>query len=158
MGLNINFYADTGLAPYTTYFYRVRAYNLSTGEYSPYSNEASATTNIPTGDDNDFIFCSVGYILTGTPFDGLLNRLRDFRDRVLLKSATGVKWVKLYYDLSPALVKLLQKSDLLKEISVVLIVPLIFLILYPVALIVVPMFLLFLLLLRRSQAGSGSAA
>lgn len=158
VGLNINFYADTGLAPYTTYFYRVRAYNLSTGEYSPYSNEASATTNIPTDDDNDFIFCSVGYILTGTPFDGLLNRLRDFRDRVLLKSTSGVKWVKLYYDLSPPLVKLLQKSDLLKEISVALLVPLILLILYPAFLIVVPIFFLFLLIIRRSQAGSGYAA
>jgi hypothetical protein len=152
VGLNISYYRDTGLLPYTTYYYRVRAYNSSTGEYSSYTNEASATTNVPGGDDdNDFLFCSVGYILTGTPFDGLISRLRDFRDRVLLKSTAGKQLVKFYYDLSPALVKWFQKHDALKQISAVVLIPLICIILYPAVLTVIPILFLLPLLLRRFQ-------
>ena len=40
---NITAFSDTGLAPGTTYFYRIRAVNA--GGQSPYSNTASATTN-----------------------------------------------------------------------------------------------------------------
>lgn len=153
VGLNISYYRDTGLIPYTTYSYRVRAYNSSTGEYSSYTNEASATTNVPGGDDdNDFFFCSVGYILTGTPFDGLIGELREFRDRVLLQSAAGKKFVTFYYDHSPALVKLLQEHDAMKQVSAVVLIPLILIIFYPSVLIVNSLFLLFPFLLRQISA------
>lgn len=43
VGNNVTVYTDTGLAPGTTYFYRIRAVNA--GGESPYSNVASATTD-----------------------------------------------------------------------------------------------------------------
>ena len=42
LGVGRTNYSDTGLAPATTYFYRIRAFN--SGGDSAYSNEASATT------------------------------------------------------------------------------------------------------------------
>jgi len=156
VGLNITYYQDTGLDAYTTYYYRVRAYN--TEEYSPYSNEASARTNVTDDDDDDLFFCAVSYILTGTPYDGYLSRLRKFRDKVLMKSGVGRTFVKFYYSLSPGLVKILQKYDLLKMISKALVVPLIHIILYPAVLILLPIFLILPLLLRRLLTFSSSPA
>jgi hypothetical protein len=40
-------YTNDGLAASTTYLYRVRAYRVSDNQYSSYSNEASATTDVP---------------------------------------------------------------------------------------------------------------
>jgi len=158
VGTNITYYRDTGLDAYTTYYYRVRAYNTSTGEYSPYTNEASATTNVTDDDDDNLLFCSVGYILNGTPLDGQMNKLREFRDKVLMKSGMGKTFVKFYYSLSPGLVKILQKYDLLKMISKALIVPLFYVILYPALLILLPIFFFFPLLFRRIRTLATSLA
>lgn len=43
VGANVKTFSDTGLSPFTTYIYRVRAFNSVAG-HSPYSLEASATT------------------------------------------------------------------------------------------------------------------
>lgn len=160
VGLNITYYTDTGLDSYTTYYYRVRAYSSSTGEYSPYSNEASARTNVIDDDDDDgFFFCAVTYILTGTPHDGYLRRLRDFRDKVLMKSGMGRTFVKYYYKLSPGLVKTLQQNDLLKRMSRVLVVALVQIVMYPaVLLLLLPTAIFLHLLLRRLRTFSNSPA
>jgi fibronectin type 3 domain-containing protein len=44
-GANVTSFSDTGLSPNTTYYYRVRATNLSGN--SPYSSNANATTQLP---------------------------------------------------------------------------------------------------------------
>jgi YVTN family beta-propeller protein len=156
VGLNITSYRDTGLDSYTTYYYRVRAYNAE--EYSPFSNEASATTRVTDDDDDNWMFCSVGYILKGTPLDGQINRLREFRDKVLMKSRMGKTFVKFYYRLSPGLMKVLREHDILKKISQALLVPLIYIILYPVLLFLLPMFFILPLLLRRLRTLASSLA
>jgi len=157
VGANTTFYSDTGLEPYTRYYYRVQAYNF-VDPPSPYSNEASAKTNVTGDNDNDFLFCSAGYILKGTPYDGHMNRLRKFRDQVLMKSGMGKTFVKFYYSLSPGLVKILQKYDMLKKILKALLVPLIYIILYPALLILLPIFFIFPLFLRRVRTFANSLA
>jgi hypothetical protein len=53
VGANVATYADTGLTPGTTYYYRVRAYNGNCGTSSNWSNTASATTCHGWGHDCD---------------------------------------------------------------------------------------------------------
>jgi subtilisin family serine protease len=48
VGQNVTSYSDTGLATYTTYFYRVRAFNAAAGN-SAYSIDVSATTHQAAG-------------------------------------------------------------------------------------------------------------
>jgi YVTN family beta-propeller protein len=158
VGSNITYYRDAGLDAFTTYYYRVRAYNTMTGEYSPYTNEASATTNVLDDDDSDFFFCSVGYILNGTPFGGHMNKLRAFRDKVLMKSGMGKTLVRFYYSMSPSMVKLFQKYDMLIKVSKVVLVPIIYIILYPALLLLLPMLVIFPFLLRRFRTYAGLPA
>ena len=40
--------------------------------------------------------------------------LREYRDKVLSKSATGRQMIKTYYELSPAVAEVLQKNDTAK--------------------------------------------
>ena len=128
VGANVTYYSDVGLMPYTTYAYRVRAYNLSGN--SPYSNEAYATTADIDDDDTSF-FCSVGSVLPGTPFGRHMKTLRDFRDGFLKKSAAGRAFVKFYYRHSPALAQVLRQSQALRCAALVLLVPVICAILHP---------------------------
>jgi len=44
-----------------------------------------------------------------------LNTLRKFRDEVLSKTPTGQEIIKLYYELSPAIVKAMQEDEKFKE-------------------------------------------
>ena len=37
--------------------------------------------------------------------------LREYRDKVLSKSASGRQMIKTYYELSPAVAEVLQKND-----------------------------------------------
>jgi subtilisin len=75
VGANVTTYADSGLAPSTTYYYRVRAYN-SIGD-SGYSNESSAST----------FTCSYNVSPTSAEFDYWASS-----GLVTVSSAAGCPW------------------------------------------------------------------
>src|SRR5262245_11418150 len=75
VGANVTTYADSGLAPSTAYYYRVRAYN-SVGD-SGYSNESSATT----------FTCSYDVSPTSAVFDYWASE-----GQVTVSSAAGCPW------------------------------------------------------------------
>jgi len=57
--------------------------------------------------------CAAEAVLNGD--EESLSLLRDFRDNDLLKSETGKKYVDLYYQYSPAIVKLIEQNPDLKQ-------------------------------------------
>jgi hypothetical protein len=71
---NIDSYRDTGLTPNTTYYYRVRAFRLNTGEFSHYTNVTMCTT---TGlslltPPNHSLICDLPPVFSWQPVSGAI--------------------------------------------------------------------------------------
>jgi YVTN family beta-propeller protein len=148
VGANTTFYSDTGLLPYTTYYYRVRAYTLS--ENSPYSNQASATTSVKYNDDDDsHWYCYFGSVISGTPAERHLKTLRDFRDNYLLTHGPGRMCVQVYYRISPSLVELSRQSECARLAGRMILITVIYAVIYPEMFLIVPVVLLCLCIVRR---------
>ena len=148
VGADTTSYSDTGLLPYTTYYYRVRAYNLS--ENSPYSNQASATTSGKYDDDDDnHWYCYFGTVISGTPAERHIKTLRDFRDKYLLTNSPGQMFVKVYYRISPSLVEWFRQSECARLIGRMMVIPAIYAVIHPEMFLIFPLLLLPIYLLRR---------
>jgi len=118
---NTTVYTDEGLVPDTTYYYRVRAYNTS--ENSDYSNEAIITTpSLPREKD---IPCFIATAAFGSPLERSVRILREFRDRFLLTNHMGRTFVSWYYRHSPKYAGIIAKSETLKAMTRVALLPLI---------------------------------
>ena len=114
VGADERSYSDTGLEPYTTYSYRVRAYNDD--GYSEYSNEAEAETR----DD-----CFIATAAYGSLLEPHVATLRKFRDVNLLSCAPGRMFVKTYYAHSPPIADFIAKHETLRALVRVVLLPLV---------------------------------
>lgn len=71
-------------------------------------------------------YCFIATAAYGTEAGSQLNTLREFRDKVLLKSAMGSRFVDAYYRLSPPVADLISRSDFLRAaVRVLLIDPIV---------------------------------
>jgi 5'-nucleotidase len=84
--------------------------------------EVPALYSGPTGRITE-VECFVATAAYGSPFEGKVALLRDFRDRILLKSAPGRTFVDFYYTHGPALAHGVAQSDWLKALARVLLLP-----------------------------------
>ena len=114
MGANVTTYSDGGLDPYTTYRYRVKAYN-DEGD-SDYSNEAEDRT------DDDCFIATAAY---GSLMEPQVMTLRHFRDMHLLPYALGRLFVKTYYAYSPPMAEFISKHETLIAVVRVGLLPLV---------------------------------
>jgi len=110
VGAEVENYSDTGLDPNTTYYYRVRAFNIA--GYSGYSNEASATT--PAGEGGGG--CFIATAAYGSYLDSHVETLRDFRDSYMVTNPVGSALVSTYYKLSPPVAEFIDDHPALKPI------------------------------------------
>ena len=74
---------------------------------------------LPNGSPTPFPFpfeCFIATAAYGTPTAEQIDVLREFRDVVLRESATGSRFIALYYRLSPPVADFIARSDLLRTL------------------------------------------
>ena len=71
------------------------------------------------------INCFIGTAAFGSPMEGDVKTLRDFRDRYLLKSSPGRAFVRTYYRCSPPLAAFIARHDSLRYATRVMLMPLV---------------------------------
>ncbi len=144
---DVTVYNDTNLSSNETfYYYKVRAYN-SQKVYSYYSNEAFVRFQIQSSSGSKS--CFIATAAYGTPYHPDIDVLRNFRDKYLLNFDLGRAFVKLYYKFSPPVAHVISKSLLLRAIVLSLLLPIVYLIKFPVTYFLILFMLLFLLKKRR---------
>jgi hypothetical protein len=102
--------------------------------------------------------CFIATAAYGSSLDQHVNRLREFKNKILVPTWVGRKFVKLYYIISPPIAKLVAKNEVLKSFVRVFLWPVILiadLILdYGFAIFLVPLILVAVYLRRRRQVFS----
>lgn len=137
VGANETGYFDAGLSASTNYYYRVRAYNAAGN--SPYSDEASASTQAPMAGGGGSVSTSGGggcFIATaayGSYLDPHVMVLRGFRDNILLKTSVGTAFVEFYYRASPPIADFIREHEMLRTSVRWLLTPVVYSIEYPVS-------------------------
>jgi len=101
---NVTSYGDSDLEPYTTYRYRVQAYD-DAGGVSGYSNEVEKRT------DDDCFIATAAY---GSLMESHVVTLRRFRDAYLIPHALGRIFVRTYYATSPPIASFISKHETLR--------------------------------------------
>ena len=117
-----------GLAPETRYYFALTAYDISWNE-SDYSAEVSAvtgddpdpapapSTSTPLIDSGDSGGCFVATAAYGSYLNPHVKTLRNFRDKFLIPSSLGRKFVYLYYQYGPPIANHIEKFESLKAVT-----------------------------------------
>jgi 5'-nucleotidase/UDP-sugar diphosphatase len=69
--------------------------------------------------------CVVATVSYGSPAEENVSLLRDFRDKILMKSSVGRKFVDLYYTYGPQVAQTIAQSEWLKAMVRILLLPLV---------------------------------
>jgi uncharacterized repeat protein (TIGR02543 family) len=102
----------TGLASQTGYEFKAQLRNVTVIEGVTCRFCTARGPGVGLGD----LSCPVATAAYGTRTAERLHVLREFRDVVLLRSATGSRFVALYYQLSPPVAALIASRDLLRTL------------------------------------------
>jgi len=115
VGANVTSYRDVDVEPYTTYRYRVQAYD-DAGGVSGYSNEFEKRTK----DD-----CFIATAAYGSLVEPHVVTLRHFRDTYLLPHTLGCVFVRTYYAISPPIANYVSRHETLRAVIRASLLPLV---------------------------------
>ncbi|MCK4839225.1 MAG: beta-propeller fold lactonase family protein, partial [Desulfobulbaceae bacterium] len=108
VGVDEKTYSDVNLDFYASYYYRVRAYNVTydvTGTTN-YSNEATAQTN-----REEYNGCFIATAAYGSLLEPQVRLLRQFRDRYLAINQPGRAFLDMYYEYSPPIAEYIANHN-----------------------------------------------
>ncbi|WP_456384854.1 delta-60 repeat domain-containing protein [Desulfolithobacter sp.] len=88
-------------------------------------NQAPVTGKDPSPDSNSMDYCFIATAAYGSLWHPYVSILRTFRDRYLLPNAPGRWLVQAYYHHSPALARVIAANPLLRQLTCVLLLPLV---------------------------------
>ena len=69
--------------------------------------------------------CFIATATFGTPMANEVNVLKKFRDDFLLRNRTGEMFVRSYYKLSPPIARAIKRSEVLRRIVRILLIPIV---------------------------------
>lgn len=70
--------------------------------------------------------CFIATAAYGSRLDPHVQSLREFRDKILMRSWIGRKFVSIYYEFSPPIARHIEQSEPLKKITRIALIPVIF--------------------------------
>lgn len=152
LAANTTSYSDTELAKDTTYTYRIKAVNA----FGP-SQYATLTATASGGSGGGGGGCFIATAAFGSPLSKEVTVLRDFRDRVLLKSSWGTAFVAFYYAHSPAVADVIRQHDALRFFTRMLLYPVVWLVKYPYLFGLLPLGLGIIILKIVKYSSNGSS-
>jgi len=99
--------------------------------------------------------CFIATAAYGSSLDQHVNRLREFKNKILVPTWVGRKFVKLYYKISPPIAKMVAQNEILKSFVRVFLWPVILLadliLDYGFSILLLPFLLVLFYLRRRRQ-------
>ncbi|MCX5859138.1 MAG: fibronectin type III domain-containing protein [Proteobacteria bacterium] len=116
---NVSSYVLSGLENGITYYVAVETVDTQAAK-SAYSDEGSGTPvqTYGLGDiSSEKGGCFIATAAFGGENDPQVQKLRSFRDRVLLPNRLGRFWVHRYYQASPPVARILTRSPMLKSVT-----------------------------------------
>ena len=106
----------------------------STYQLSLIGAETNAVVNTPIvgfGGGGGGGGCFIATAAFGSYLDPHVNVLRNFRDRVLMKSAVGIAFVDFYYSNSPVIADFIREHDSLRVVTRLVLTPVVYGVEYP---------------------------
>ena len=157
VGADITSHSDTGLAQGTTYYYRVRVFGGSSGNFS-YSNEDNATTLSASlgnsgGGGGGGGSCFIATAAYGSAMHPYVKVLQGFRDRYLLHNSPGRAFVEFYYEYSPPVADVIRDREFLRFITRIILTPAVMMVVFPVtsSIVCASMIIALMFILKRCR-------